>query len=299
MLLIGSTALKNLGLARREPLDRDYIATQHEYEQFIQNNKNKLVLIQPKRYGFVVFLQGSTPIEFEIAEQRESAALLLKLRKEVDANLIYTIKMSHRYLKDTKHFLKTREDILWLRSNGAKIPDDLRDWFKIRQKETYDYNHPSLKRTKDKFFVEDFYVYDHDSIHSAIKLFDRPAYDFIKEDKAEVFCSKQKFKDVTEEIRLATVYEESCVLALERHQIPNNFMPKPKMSFLIALEKVCTGISSGWWREYAWENYEKVVDLFDKQTTNYISRFFEAKDKGLLLPHNNEPSAMAIMMKGN
>ena len=53
------------------------------------------------------------------------------------------------------------------------------------------------------------------------------------------------------------------VLALERHQIPNDFRPHPKKSFDMALMKVCTSITSGWFREWAWENYDQVQGLFN------------------------------------
>ena len=94
--------------------------------------------------------------------------------------------------------------------------------------------------------------------------------DSIKADTAEVFCSKEKFLEAPEHIRLATVLEESYVLALERHQIPNNFEPPRDRSFLIALEKVCTSIASGWWREYAWENYDAVRALYNP---DYVDNF--------------------------
>lgn len=68
------------------------------------------------------------------------------------------------------------------------------------------------------------------------------------------------------------------VLALERSQIPFKNMA-PKTSFLIALEKVCTSITSGWFREYAWENYDKVVSLYDP---NYVKMFWNAVDKGVV-----------------
>ncbi|WP_457832940.1 DUF7275 domain-containing protein, partial [Staphylococcus aureus] len=60
----------------------------------------------------------------------------------------------------------------------------------------------------------------------------------------------------------------------ERHQIPNNFNPDPTGSFMYALEKVCTSITSGWFREYAWENYHKIVAMHKKLgKTDYVKRF--------------------------
>jgi len=122
-----------------------------------------------------------------------------------------------------------------------------------------------------------FYVYPHDDIHAIVALNELPAFNYFKEDAAEVKCSKEKFFKCDESIRLAAVYEESCVLALERHQIPNNFSPSPEKSFLISLEKVCSGITSGWFREYAYDNYDKVLDLYHKRgKSDYVDRFSKA-----------------------
>lgn len=287
MLLIGSNPLKKLGVTSRIPKDFDWIATQSEYEQYINDHSSSIVKIDEKKYGFVVHLNNHKPVEFEIAEKRPSALLLLKLyeHKCVDLDLLYTLKMSHRYLKDSPHFLKTRSDILAMRKAGAKIPNELREFYKIRQDETYWYKHPKLNQSKTDFFSDKFYVYDHDTLHLAVMIGAKPAYDNFKFDAADVLCSKEKFLASPEEIKLASVYEESCVLALERHQIPNDFRPDRTKSFSIALQKVCTSITSGWWREYAWENYDRVLALYHSVKPNYIERFHIAKLKGILAPH--------------
>ncbi len=92
-----------------------------------------------------------------------------------------------------------------------------------------------------------------------------------------------------EAVRLAGVLEESYVLALERSQVPFKGKLAPKTSFMIALEKVCTSITSGWFREYAWENYNKVLALYDP---NYVKKFWEAVDnevvKQYIAPVGNE-----------
>jgi hypothetical protein len=35
--------------------------------------------------------------------------------------------------------------------------------------------------------------------------------------------------------------------------------------------KVCTSITSGWFREFAWENYDNVLDLYNDK---YVEIFF-------------------------
>lgn len=295
-ILIGSKALEYLNIkVDRKSYDLDYMVTQKEYDQFCVDNKQDIVHTKPTRFGFAVLVIGKVICEFEIVDGR-SAQIFYDVYNDghpVDIHGLYTLKMSHRYLRNSPHFKKTMSDIHLLRSHGAMIPDELMEFYKLRSKETYNYPTPKLARNKVDFFENNqegyrnqtYMVYDHDTIHEAIKLYERPAYEYIKVDQSDVLCSKQLWRNQMEYIKLATVYEEACVLALERHQIPNNFAPDPRKSFLMALEKICTSVASGWWREYAWENYQKVVDLYDQiaQTDRfYISLFEKAKNQNLL-----------------
>lgn len=297
MLLIGSQAF-DFG---RESSDIDYIATPEELEFFKYLNKEALVHVKPTKFGEALFIQGSVPVEFDTSETGQELIKLVK--KDINyfshrminvynnipthivvPEVLLSIKLSHRFLKNSPHFLKTMGDIWALREAGVTVDHPaLQEWQKVRSKETYDYNHPILNQSKGDFFTDNFdYVYDHDTIHEAVKTFDVPAFNLIKKDAAEVYCSKEKFFDVSEEIRLATVLEETYVLALERSQIPHNFEPDRLASFKTALEKVCTSIASGYWREYAWENYFKVLSMYDN---DYVDRFHAANAAGVIKPY--------------
>jgi hypothetical protein len=116
----------------------------------------------------------------------------------------------------------------------------------------------------------------------------QPAYEVYKEDQAEVFCSKELFEASPMHVRLHGVLEEAMVLALERSQIPFPGMKTPLESFLMALEKVCTSITSGWFREFAWENFNEVLDLYDP---NYVNQFWEDVKSGVVTPYVGEPMA--------
>lgn len=200
------------------------------------------------------------------------------------ADMCLAIKMSHRFLKNNPFFNKTMHDIHFLRRAGVTLNEELQDIMLQRQKETLSYNHPRLDVSKQEFFNDDIYTYDHDTIHETVALADRPAYTFYMKEGSQVMTSREKFESLPEVIKLAGVYEETCVLALERSQIPNNFEKvHPRDSFMIALEKVCTSITSGWFREYAWENYYKVVSMYKTLGhDDYINRF--KKNQHLLKP---------------
>ncbi len=292
MFLIGSAALylHSPSLNWRYPKDFDYIATELEFKQVCESKGDKFTKIKEKKRGFIAF-EGEKPYEFEICGKAESTNLLYEYMRDermynATPDVCLMLKMSHRYLKNSPHFLKTMKDIIALKKLGAKLPEFAKEWLPIRERETYDYHHPVLNQSKVDFFKDTFYVYDHDTIHLAVKLGDKPAYESIKKDKAEVNVSKKLFMGAPLETKLATVYEESCVLALERHQIPNDFKPHPGKSFEIALEKVCTSISSGWWREFAYDNYFQVLEMFRELGEHkYVKDFFKAKQNKILKPH--------------
>lgn len=296
MILVGSRALefrlKNVGKEFYRPCaDLDYLCTEKEWGvQFIRyTHEEGVELVERNGNKGHVKLTDGTHIEFDIAQPRDSTDILIQYCKAnpqsmflnngdfvAPLDVLYLLKMSHRFKKNSPHFFKTMNDIHYMRSLGAKIPVELEDVFKLREKETYDYSHPNLDVKSKDFFKGDEvpYVYDHDTIHEAVAVLGVPAYKSYMKDDSEVMTSKEKFFEVEEHIRLLGVYEESCVLALERSQIPFNFEIPARQSFVMALSKVCTSITSGWFREYAWENFGTVMRFYDKMgETDYIERF--------------------------
>lgn len=281
MITIGSRAMQfhNTLPEGRVVNDWDFICTFSEIRRWTRENKKFIKSCTPLSDStyHVRFVDGMN-YEFEIAWEDTSGADLLDICKEeyLPPSWQLAMKLSHRYLKNSPHFLKTMQDIQHLRT-VCELNEIQADWMKKREVETYNYKHPRLDVDKEAFFKDDGirYVYDHDSIHKAVALINNtPAYTHYMKDGSEVMTSKEKFMSVSEEIRLYGVYEETCVLALERSQIPYNYKPEPRKSFEKALTKVCTSITSGWFREFAWENYDKVLDLYKSLgEKDYIERF--------------------------
>ncbi len=293
LALIGSHALILRGYDRT-PKDTDIIGTFEEINAFFRTFKDIIVAQYPLSANKIYVKTKFGEIwEAEIAWEGSTAAEFLQIvaadpdTKEPPAGsdlyvpsigLLYALKMSHRYLKDSPHFLKTMRDIQEMRNNGAIIPLQYLNWYKRREKETYHYQHPNLNRSKKDFFTMDAgvpYKYDHDSIHRAVALFDKPAYNYYKPDENDVLTSKSMFFALDEKYRLAGVIEECYVLALERSIIPYPDTA-PKWSFDKALEKVCTSITSGWFREYSWESYDKIQDMYDPEYVNWFKNGLES-----------------------
>lgn len=343
MLVIGSVAMKAVGVDYlEEPQDLDLIGTYTELENFVKvmEPKSCYPISGGKKYRIVLNkplinsagLEKTYRIEYEVAWENSTAAKLLKIIEENEKifmhglrldflklkfsfvyptiDVLYALKMSHRYLKNSPHFQKTREHIKKLRNkmNKNNIHPKLEEWFKEREKETYSYGHPKLNQSKTNFFSGDgvSYIYDHDSIHQAmatlIKVVEpsgfetrfvttaadsyanifgegpKPAYHFYQTPKSEIMTSKSLFESLPHSVRLRGVLEEAQVLALERAVIPHG--TDNYKAFKIALEKVCTSITSGWFREFAWENYDSVMTLYLNEGQDYVDRFTHALNQG-------------------
>lgn len=255
---------------------------------FKYTHKDQFKIVEASFLGVPHSLQAS---DFEIfkyctEEYRHMSMVGNTLMCIAPLHIVYMMKLSHRYKKDSVHFLKTMEDIkeLRVRTDDEELEfmleDRLKDMLARREAATYTNSLPKLNQKKDTFFEDSVpYKYDHDTIHEAVKLLDRPAYTYYMKDGEQVMCDKEKFFAAPKSIRLFGVLEESYVLALERAVIP--FGTDPKRAFDIALSKVCTSITSGWFREFAWENYEAVQDLYHE---SFVAKFNKALEDGKILP---------------
>lgn len=299
-VIIGSVALNKNLFGKKFAKDIDLMVTEQEYATIKEFLKEKIIHEKKTKRGYVLFVSGYDPIELEIVGPNNKSGQQFYDYNHQFSNVItetmfgvpivyaqtealLALKLSHRYLKNSPHFHKTMADIRYLRSKGVRVPLELKDWLAFRSHETYNYSHPSLNKNKESFFTDNVpYKYDHDTIHWAVKHLEKPAFEYIKKDSAEVYCSREKFENAPETTKLYTVLEETYVLALERCLIPNDFKPDPFTAFRMALEKVCTSITSGWFREYAWENYHNIIGLYE---SGYVDKFNEALSQGKILPY--------------
>lgn len=304
MLIIGSQALRQHIPVRRESIDSDFITYESEINDFIFAKKNqeyeviKHINKNINEIDFQIYkLKKDDKIyiyEFEVAKPGNISSKIYDFASNdldtvhhsdahgtmsASLNLLYMLKMSHRYRKNSPHFLKTMNDIHLMRKHKAEIPSNMLELYKEREKWTYYYSHPKLNTSKDEFFKKEdaqIYKYDHDDIHIAVKHLELPAYRYYMKDDNEVQCDKNKWNLLSNEHKLLGVLEECYVLALERSQIP--FPDTSRLiSFKIALMKVCTSITSGWFREFAWENYYKVLSMYNP---DYVDKFNSALNAG-------------------
>ena len=275
-------------------MDTDLIGTYEEVEEL--QKSLPITATYPINGGSSVYIKTTDKviIEVEVAWEGSRAEKLIKFVKEDEntfftgelmipsLDVLYMLKCSHKYLKNSKHFLKTMRDIQELEKLGAKIRPEHMEFFIQREKDTYTYSLPKLNTNKEEFFSGDgiIYEYQHDTIHEAVKLGDRPAYTYYT-DSAVWSCGK-KFEAQPEIIKLRGVYEEAAVLAAERSQLAFSPRPDSRWSFEYALSKVCTSITGGWFRKYAYDNYDKVIELYEQEGYNYMEKVDEGIRTGIV-----------------
>ncbi len=260
MLVIGSVALTKY-ISGLRPRDVDVI----------------IPSISPVEGGTFSTTLGNRTVPLEITKAAPGSTddLLANLYSGLaPIEVLYWLKMSHRFKKDSPHFEKTRNDILLIRGRYSYVKDLKPGWFKQRESETYT-NTPNLNVSKEEFFDVDktgvVQHYDHDWLHTVVARIvngtTTPTYLSYMKDGAAVACDKDKFTSLPRFQRIYGVIEESMVLALERSLIPQwikgigNPWATQYETYKYALQKVCTSITGGWFREFAWENYDQAILL--------------------------------------
>ncbi len=303
LALLGSKALMYYTNIGRVPVDMDLLGTYEDCQAYIKELGKRERILQnfPADSGKKIIVKTDKQIiELEVAWPDSCSEALLKLIEDdpytwniqgfliPTLDVLYMLKESHKYRKNSPFFLKTMRDIQLMRKLGAKIPEQYKEWFAWREKETYNYSLPKLNQSKKDFFDNsaDIYTLDHDSIHEAVKHLDKPAYEYYKPDATEVNTSKEMFFSVSEEIRLYGAIEEVMVLSIERSIHPFGLAgDERRWAFDMAHMKLATSISSGYFREYVWENYDKVQAMYSE---GYVDKFYAALEAGRIKPFVSE-----------
>jgi hypothetical protein len=136
----------------------------------------------------------------------------------------------------------------------------------------YPQKHPKLNTTVEDFF--DDYVtkkYNHDWLHELFAYHDKPLYTRLQTDPSLAWCHQNKWLELTHKERLECIAEETQVIATERFLVPKDFNFPFKLAYMKALNKVCTTLCSGWFRDYAIDYYPEILNLFNE------SRFEKVK----------------------
>lgn len=142
--------------------------------------------------------------------------------------------------------------------------------------QAYPQGHPSLKKSVEDFF--DDYVekkYNHDYLHELVAYHDKPLYTQLQHDASSAWCDKDLWNKLSNDDKIKCVAEETQVIAIERFLVPHNWDYPVRHAYIKALDKVCTTLCSGWFRDFAIDNYPKVFELCDTMKFENIRKELE------------------------
>jgi len=149
-------------------------------------------------------------------------------------------------------------------------------------KEAYPQGNPSLKQTNKDFFDDAVKkIYDHDWLHELVAYESRPMYENLKkpDNMDDAWCEQGLWECLRHSDKIKCVAEETHVIAIERFMIPNNWNHPEKLAYFKALNKVCTTLTSGWFRDFAIDNFPEVLNMFN------LGKFNKVKQATLLSTH--------------
>ena len=253
-LVIGSTALWNLGLDYRTPTDLD---------MFTPDSGEAGSRWWHDSFGPVGNFDRfwHPALKDWLPEGTDRYASLDEL---------YTIKVSHAQwdLKNNT-WNKHVYDIVQLKRAGAKLDLDLHKLLYGVWEETHGKKVMDLDQDKRDFFDDAVRrTYDHDSLHDSVAYGERPIYTEVLKDGAEVDIDMKKMRALPLPRFVALIKEEIFVTALERIVIPQRYRVSPKAAYWWAFRRTATSLTKGWTARTILDNAE----LFLEPGFDYIGR---------------------------
>lgn len=253
-LIVGSHALKALGVCNREPKDMDIFAGQN-YPGVWSNHKYDLFWHD----SFSEFIPDTLSPQYATLDQ------------------MYTIKLSHSHWElPNGSWSKHIYDLIQLQNAGAQLDFGLykilyKVWEQMHGKKVM-----NLAQDKTEFFDDAVRrMYDHDSLHESVAFGDRPVYEEILRDGATVDVDPSKLWSLPHQRIVQLFVEEICVTALERKVIPSNYKCSPGWAYQWALRRTITSLTKGKSSRFILQNIQEFVtpDPF------YVQRHLSKADR--------------------
>lgn len=207
------------------------------------------------------------------------------------------IKRSH--LHSPANWQKHIDDYHFLKRRAPSAPTDAERAAGAMRMAEWAANHPgdygsgSMRVSNEAFFANTrmarIRVYVHDDLHRVTCYGPEPLYLRLKEDRSQAFVSGRLFETFTHAEKIRLVREECYALALERVVIPaieTGRTADARHAFLHALRRICTDLTTGWFRDFAVEHYPEVIE-FD---TDYVGRFRAALERSDLVRRAERPA---------
>jgi len=195
-------------------------------------------------------------------------------------NTLYTLKLSHVYFLPDK-FNKTIFDIVWMQNKDCVVDEDLYERLYKQWEHTHGAKKAKLTENNESFFKNTVNrVYEHDSLHDAMKYYDEPMFQKIKIDKTKAQVSKKLFLELPRQDQINLCLEEIHVVALERFLIPREFRMHPKAARAEAVKLLVTSMSKGWFPRFICENFSCIH--VKNNNNDFVERFNVALKNNLI-----------------
>jgi hypothetical protein len=216
---------------------------------------------------------GAGPIPQAVVASPASLALIKRSH-------LYDPAEWHKHVADY-HFLKARLDATSTsRAQRAAGDRRLAEW---RAQHPEDKGSGSMRIPNAQFFANTraalIRAYEHDDVHRATCYGEVPLYQKLKDDPSLAYVSGHRFQRLSHVDRVRLVREETYAIALERVVIPSIELDRPwnaERAFQHALRRICTNLTTGWFRDFAIENYPEVC----RYDTDFVGRFHDALSRG-------------------
>ncbi|WPS85276.1 hypothetical protein SMD22_01225 (plasmid) [Brevibacillus halotolerans] len=313
MIIIGSKALlhqlKQESHERFQKSDFDVIMSFEKFCVWVKQYLPYIVTMYPSqrnKYRCVVVKDGTRKLyEIELATKGTSSRFLLDRTEAVTSGTVkgvfgevyssltlpYQMLTKRSHLIYPVHFEKNMEDYQLLKSvlGDLNRDENMQTYYNLRFEEAkmrYKQNTPKLNVSTEDFFssklpVESYFV--HDDLHELMAHNDKPVFTMMQKDSSKAWCEKEMFFALPYEYQVQAVQEEGYVIALERYIIPQygDYWTDHFECYKKALKRICTTLTSGWFRDFAIENYVEAVRRYNPE---FVNIFKEAYLSGKIKP---------------
>jgi hypothetical protein len=294
-LLVGSRAANFHFPGFRRPHDWDFIMPLRGIYQFTVDFADRIEYLHTKNeWKFGGKLKTGQRFEIEVADYNPSAMMLWDRQCEFQETVLtefipikarvvspaYLGMMKRSHLHWNVHWDKSIRDYHRLKARATNhiVGEPELEFYRARLQENeakWGKPQTNLNVSNDAFFDRSKKIgrkFEHDQLHEAVKYYDVPLYQSCKRDQSKANLDRTIFDqwDQTRQERL--VREEAMVIALERKIIPQMLGDDPsdvQAAYSYALRRICTNLTSGWFRQFAIENWPAI----SKPDVDYVQKF--------------------------
>jgi hypothetical protein len=131
----------------------------------------------------------------------------------------------------------------------------------------------NLKKNKQDFFDDAVLkIVDHDYLHELVAFYDAPLYKRLQRPDHDIWCHRDLWDALPQSDKIKCVAEEVSVLAIERFLLLGDWNMPSKLAYLKALRKVCTTVTSGYFRDFAIDHYPEVISVYNQSVFDKVKQ---------------------------